>query len=108
MLEDGQGVGVTAVVREDGFTWDGFNETFQYNTVETFYVEEGNNINYLQFNFEEILTAPVLDNQPIASDDDFDYNQVQPVYQSDGVIDYTAPLLELSPGYLFGFILTVS
>ena len=84
---------------------DGFDDQFIYKSVEPFVVKSGGVLNYLEFNFEENITISIVEDPKIGPHDDFDYNQVPPVYKTDGVIDYYAPLEDLILGYIFWFYL---
>ena len=79
---------------------DGFDDQFSYKSVEPFVVKSGGVLNYLEFNFEENITISIVEDPKIGRHDDFDYNQVPTVYKTDGVIDYYAPLENLSIGYI--------
>ena len=89
---------------EKNLIHDGFDDNFVYKSVEPFVVKPGEVLNYLEFNFEENITISIDEDQTISQQDDFDYNQVPTVYKTDGVIDYYAPIEDLSLGY-FGFII---
>lgn len=82
---------------------DGFDDQFSYKSVDPFVAKSGEVLNYLEFNFEENITMSIVEDQKIAGHDDFDYNKVPTVYKTDGVIDYYAPIQDLSLGYIFWF-----
>ena len=93
----------TPEVSETNLNHDGFDEQFIYKSVEPFVVKLGEVLNYLDFNFDENITMSIVEDQKIAQYDDFDYNQVPTVYKTEGVIDYYAPIQDLSLGYIFWF-----
>ena len=82
---------------------DGFDDQFSYKSVDPFVAKSGEVLNYLEFNFEENITMSIVEDQNTAGHDDFDYNKVPTVYKTDGVIDYYAPIQDLSLGYIFWF-----
>ena len=88
----------SAEVSEKNFNEDGFDDNFIYKSVKPFVVKPGEVLNYLDFNFEENITKCVVEDPKISRHDDFDYNTVKTVYKTDGVIDYYAPIQDLSLG----------
>lgn len=81
---------------------DEFDEHFDYNTIESVPVKSGEILDYLTFTFEEEKEEKRTD-----SDDKFDYNSVQAVWNTDGAIDYSAPVPTSNSGYIW-FICEIS
>ena len=81
---------------------DEFDEHFDYNTIESVPVKTGEILDYLTFSFEEENEEKRTD-----SDDKFDYNSVQAVWNTEGLIDYSAPVPISNSGYIW-FICKIS
>ena len=90
-------------VSEKNLNHDGFDDNFIYKSLEPIVVKPGEILNYLDFNFEENITMSIVEDHKIAPQSDFDYNTVPTVFKTDGVIDYYAPIQDLSIGYIFWF-----